>query len=95
MKPPTSNTAAATPPPERPQRRSFPQNYFKNVACFSALKIRRFLTTIHHAITTNSPAKNHVLHLTFGKTPFKNARKLQKFAPSPRQKKICEKNRVG
>jgi hypothetical protein len=79
--------------PERPQRRSFPQNYFQNVACFSALKIRRFVATIHHAATTNSPAKNHVLHRAFPKTPFKNVRKLQKFAPSPRQKKIGEKNR--
>jgi hypothetical protein len=46
-------------------------------------------TTIHHRSTTNSPAKNHVLHTVFAENPSKNtthhARKInpQKSTTNP------------
>jgi hypothetical protein len=45
----------------------------EKVACFSSPKNDRQLTSFHQQSTTNSPSKNHVLHLFFAKTPSKNA----------------------
>jgi len=42
------------------------------VANFPRAKLRGQNTTIHHALTINSPAKNHTLHPAFRKTPGKN-----------------------
>jgi hypothetical protein len=39
---------------------------------FLASKNGQQRTTIHHETTTNSPSKNHVLHVIFRKTPSKN-----------------------
>src|ERR1700730_488688 len=44
----------------------------EKVACFSTPKKDPQLTSIHQHPTTNSPAKNHVLHPVFAKTPSKN-----------------------
>jgi hypothetical protein len=41
----------------------------KKLACFSAHKNDRQHTTIYHQSTTQLPQKNHVLHLSFRKTP--------------------------
>ena len=56
-----------------------PKINFEKVASFRHSKYVRLDTTIHQQSTTNSPAKNHVLHPVFCKTPSKNA-------PPPRQK---------
>jgi hypothetical protein len=45
----------------------------------------------HHKFTSQKPRSGP----RFSQTPFENARKLQNFAPSPRQKKNPEKNGVG
>jgi hypothetical protein len=42
------------------------------VAYFPQEKYATQHTTIHHRSTTNSPAKNHVLHPVFLETPCKN-----------------------
>jgi hypothetical protein len=42
------------------------------------------LPAFHQQPTTNSPAKNHVLHPVFAKTPSKNGE-------NPRQKKLLQK----
>jgi hypothetical protein len=68
--------------------REFPQKYFLKVACFSPLEIAHLATTIHHPITTNSPAKNHTEHALFSKTPFKKARKTPKTVRDPCREKI-------
>src|SRR5438270_13508332 len=48
------------------------KNKSGKVACFSSSKNDRQLTSFHQRSTTNSPAKNHVLHHVFAKTPSKN-----------------------
>jgi hypothetical protein len=58
------------------------KNKSRKVACFSSPKNDRQLTSFHQQSTTNSPSKNHVLHIVFAKTPSKNA-------SYPRQKKIA------
>jgi hypothetical protein len=56
---------------------------------FPRPKYARQHTTIHHRSTTNSPAKNHVLHTVFPENPSKNtthrARKInpQKSTTNP------------
>src|SRR5947209_9994074 len=56
----------------------------EKVACFSSPKNDRQLTSFHQQPTTTSPAKNHVLHPVFAKTPSKNA-------GYPRPKKLLQK----
>src|SRR6202043_108938 len=60
----------------------------EKVACFSSLKNDRQLTSFHQQSTTNSPAKNHVLHTVFAKTPSKNA-------GCPALKKILKKRSLS
>jgi hypothetical protein len=48
----------------------FPQNYFKNLACFSACENDRQPTTIYHPFTTKTPRKNtHCSEAPSQKTP--------------------------
>jgi hypothetical protein len=56
----------------------FPQNYFKNLACFSACENDRQPTTICHPFTTTSPQKHHAKTPISPGTPLKNANKPQK-----------------
>jgi hypothetical protein len=44
----------------------------QNVANFSPPKNGRKITTLTTHFTTHLPSKNHVLHVLFLKTPFKN-----------------------
>src|SRR5437899_10578627 len=57
----------------QPRPAEFPQNYFANLACFSACENDRQATTIyhpiHHNFTTKTPRKNS----DFSNTPSKNA----------------------
>jgi hypothetical protein len=75
--------------------REFPQKYFFKVACFSPLEIVHLATTIHHPITTNSPAKNQTEHALFSKPPSKKPAKPQKLYGTHAGKKFLKKQGLG